>query len=789
MRYWTYREFASSGIGRRIGDLASRFSRLCLALLVSLFGATTAAHAFGAIAVGNYNVNNLPNYSIAGISNDEPTPQEARDAAVQNCMENAAVFAAADPRITYQNDCSVITGYSGQHVHLFHILVVSNDFFDGIGDSAAAARSASLDSCVAKSGSTILTRADCENGLPALGVNDGTYLLIAEDTITTCPAGLNLNEGDASDTTDDTCGCPDGQIEIAGDCFTPASCTGGQVLNTATNECECPSEQVEIAGDCVARTTCTEGRELDVATNTCVCSSGQIEIGGDCVDRKTCTDGKELDTSDNTCQCPSGQVENDSSNCIARAACTDGKEFNAAENTCECSFGQVENDSGNCVAPATCPGGSVLNVGANACVCPIGQTEMDGVCLFDCGDGATADPAMNEVCESSCTRILADYNTASKTCMACGETEIFDFSDRSCKACQGDEEKEGNACVCPAGEVKDPENANACILNCTGGKMLVGDSCACPFGEVESASGICIVGEQGCQQEGETTIRVRGRDISICGMELPDVSEEIDNFYEKEENCESRPWDLDDDNNIAELCVRPQAGTRTSGDCIIRNNPGYEGNLGLCEDMLVNGQFPPGVSSQGGGVSSSSDAISSGKVVGIIGGLGFMTWLVLGGDPLALNFTPHAEISHNNGVNYYAYGSKVDYAEDNWTGYWQAAQIHSGNRVGNWIYGTGTSWSNDVFAASMTNTTRGANSDTAFSLSARAALNTWTVESAYIADWKVRALNDTWQNRLSLGASVVYEQWTITPKAELSWQAEDNIGDNARLRFDLSRDL
>ena len=150
-----------------------------------------------------------------------------------------------------------------------------------------------------------------------------------------------------------------------------------------------------------------------------------------------------------------------------------------------------------------------------------------------------------------------------------------------------------------------------------------------------------------------------------------------------------------------------------------------------------------------------SSGTSAGEVVSLIGGLGFVTWLVLGGDPLALNFTPHAVISHNNGVNYYAYGSKVDYVEDNWTGYWQAAQTHSGNRAGDWIYGTGTSWSNDVFSASMTNTTRGTNSDTAFSLSARTAWNTWTLESAYIADWKVRTLDDTWQNRLSFGGAVM----------------------------------
>ena len=89
----------------------------------------------------------------------------------------------------------------------------------------------------------------------------------------------------------------------------------------------------------------------------------------------------------------------------------------------------------------------------------------------------------------------------------------------------------------------------------------------------------------------------------------------------------------------------------------------------------------------------------------------------------------------------------------------------------------------------MNSTVQGLEADTAFSLSARKAWGVWTLESSYTGDWEERELNNTWRNRLSLGASVVYDKWTVSPKAEFSWQSEENIDDNARLRLDLRRDL
>ena len=166
-----------------------------------------------------------------------------------------------------------------------------------------------------------------------------------------------------------------------------------------------------------------------------------------------------------------------------------------------------------------------------------------------------------------------------------------------------------------------------------------------------------------------------------------------------------------------------------------------------------------------------------------------MVWLILNDGLVSWNFTPHAEFRADSGVGHYVYGSKFDYSGEHWSGYWQAGQTKTGGNSDDWIYGTGTSWISDVFTASMQNTTQGLESDTAFSLSARKEWSVWTLESSYVGDWEVRELNDTWTNRLSLGAGVVYDRWTVSPKAEFSWRNSENIGKNADFRLDLRRDL
>ena len=679
-----------------------------------------------------------------------------------------------------------------------------------------------------------------------------------------CELRMTCTNGKELDESDNTCSCPSAEIELAnGNCAVPMTCASGEELDRSDNTCDCLSTHIRITdGTCVTPMTCASGEELDRSDNTCDCLSTHIRItDGTCVTPATCPSEATLNTADNTCQCPGVREHRDnacscpsthleiSGNCVTRENCTGGKVLNEANNTCSCPSEQID-VSGTCMTPATCPSEATLNTADNMCQCPGGKelNEANNTCSCP---SAQIEIAGNCVTPLTCTG-GKELDTSNNTC-SCPSTKSLEVAGNCVTPLTCPDDKElntaNNTCVCSSTDIEINGTCET-RMTCTNGKELntSDNTCACPSTDLEIA-GTCVTratcpsdatldtSDNTCQcPDGKEVITVEA--TPICGIPLPVLPEE--STYTKE-TCESQGWSsrevLDTANNIAELCSisfiiiasPPEAGTRTSesetetplrlepgdesDDCIIRNNPDYEGDFARCDDVFgAEGEFPlasayssdaplhviigansivsqpqPQPSSGGGGGGGGG---SVGAIIGVIGGVGLLTWLFLDGDPLALNFTPHAEMRHNNGVNYYAYGSKVDYSKDNWTGYWQAAQIRSGDRVGDWIYGTGTSWTNHIFSASMMNTTGGTNSDTAFSLSARKVLNTWTLESSYIADWSVSELTDTtWRNRLSLGGSVVYEQWTITPKAELSWQSEDNIGDNARLRFDLSRDL
>ena len=300
-------------------------------------------------------------------------------------------------------------------------------------------------------------------------------------------------------------------------------------------------------------------------------------------------------------------------------------------------------------------------------------------------------------------------------------------------------------------------------------------------------------------------------------------------------------FDRDSGNNIAELCMIPYeiiastVSANTLGEasplgvdvgdsedaCIIRQHMDYQNSmLSTCVEVFGQGrEFPP-VSLRGesegplrvvrnssGGVdevlspapqsslgsltttNGKFDAEKFGYLTSAAVGVIVLLWHYSGPEELAWNWTPRAEFQHHNGESFYTYGSKFDYESGDWSGYWQAAQTQSGGGSGDWIYGTGTAWTGDVFAASLRNTTQGLKSDTEFALSARRVFGVWTVESSYTADLEVQNLNEVWKNKLSVGASIVYDNWKVSPSAALSWQHNESIRNNTNFRLDLRREL
>ena len=421
-------------------------------------------------------------------------------------------------------------------------------------------------------------------------------------------------------------------------------------------------------------------------------------------------------------------------------------------------------------------------------------------------------------------------NSDSSACV-CPADSIADGD--GCMTCLNDRvaNADNSVCVCPPNTIEDDTGVCApqSDPNCPGDLMEIDRLCQCP--------------------EGLESFVVNDVSGPLCAPALPVVAGAYNPVACSDAGWED-DFVADDNRNLAQRCLIPfrivaAPVTSTvsatvasvlndatpnnvelvpgvaSDSCIMRSHENYDGSDPLCPDVFgttsnnnVRGSFPQArnfganevleivivpngisnilpsqtrtaVNADNGGGTRSKQIVAGVGAFGVI----VMSWFLASGDSIYYNWTPQAEFAVNDRGGVYVYGSKFEYHADNWRGYWQAAQTHSGGALNDWIYGSGTAWKGDVFAASVNSTAQGLDADTEFSLSAHKSWSVWTLQSAYTADWKVRGLNDSWQNRLSLGADVVLNQWTVSPKAFLAWQEAESVGENAGLQLHLRREL
>ena len=606
-------------------------------------------------------------------------------------------------------------------------------------------------------------------------------------------------------------------------------CPGVTIANDINTDCFCPNgmEPGSSEGSC---TSCT-GNNVARDGEPCYPCSG-VRVANSDRSECVCPDGMESAANTNDClACSDGEISMDGAACagcvgslIPNAAgtmcveCPVNQTADADNMSCVCAPGNLENEAGICVENILgCRGSQIPSASNDRCLCPVaGQTAMsDGTCVLECPDDK---------------RVSNDGNA----CVCPGDQ--IDNAEGVCelRCLGGMTQTSETLCDCPAGQTENANGicvagASGCGNNMTtynvGALMICGEALPPPPVPQYTASE--------CEENGweaETVADSRNNIAERCMIPIviAPLQTESPSASTRDENAPS-PLNLpsnlspgfsanacilrnhDDYRNAggfpscaqvfgsgatAELPPRP-AGLSVNEviPVVVRSGSSTVGEPISSRDipLLASGTLP--VSSGGSGSSASvvpQQSVSetnSHALAGALSAAGVLIFVMAVTDPALLNFTPHAEFRVDNGVSYYGYGSKVDFTDESWSGYWQAAQNTSGGKTGDWIYGTGAAWTGSIFTASYANTTRGLESDTAFSLSARKEWNVWTLESSYVADWEVRELNDTWRNRMSLGASAVYNNWTLTPSAELSWKASDSIGDTARFRLNVERDF
>lgn len=380
-----------------------------------------------------------------------------------------------------------------------------------------------------------------------------------------------------------------------------------------------------------------------------------------------------------------------------------------------------------------------------------------------------------------------------------------------------------DACVCPDGQEKID---NRCVASCRDDQTRVGDACECESGKVEVNSGnnkLCIP-EDGvlgdtpyidmaytastCRAGGWNalmTVNTRQQQIEICQIPVRLVSVVIANTVD----VAAVPKPLNDSpetivfsRNFDSCLMRGENDGRhiECGTLFNNDNNGTPSALGFPSKSnygeneririrSLNGVkvFQPSRINVNTGDDDSSHR-DHGKIIFFsVAAVAFYTFVNYGGDIGSLAWQPHAEYRNDNGSNYYAYGSRLNFEVDNWSGYWNVLQIHSGGDAGDWVYGAGTGWSDGIFSANLRNNSHGLDSDTDFSLSAKKQLGVWTLKTFYVSSFNIHNLNPTWENSINLGGNAVYNKWTVMPRVNFSWQ--DDKSTNSGVRLDLRREL
>lgn len=186
----------------------------------------------------------------------------------------------------------------------------------------------------------------------------------------------------------------------------------------------------------------------------------------------------------------------------------------------------------------------------------------------------------------------------------------------------------------------------------------------------------------------------------------------------------------------------------------------------------------------GGGGGGSGLAIGAGAVVV----LGLAYFIFADGDADAFTFNPQASYSMKDGVEFYRYGSRLEFRKDEWTMWWTADQSQGGNSSEEFRYGFGGRWTGEFLQAEAGAEAAEDSADVRGLLRTEWELANWTVRPSY--RFTASELEEKWrvENALDLSAEMHQAGWRIRPSVNANLFG-DSIDNDANFRLRLTREF
>ena len=588
-----------------------------------------------------------------------------------------------------------------------------------------------------------------------------------------CPAGQTSN-ADFTACVDTALSCPDNQVASHnGDCVICAAGQAPQKDGGAARCDVCPAGTFSEAGDascsvCAPGTytnaegsadcsPCRAGHVPNQNNTACMmCDDGE-EVSEDGISCERCAPG-EFAVAGTTCEpCERGmEPTSDGKTCVAAVNCGDGMAPNT-DGFCECEQGTILKttaDPDRCVPLIECPnddeqvaGWSDASETLQNCKCKADRQFLnsEGNCqvpVVRCPDGEEMmeDERTGEsfCVEEITTPVAVRYN--SDNCDTRGWQTGFDLQGSSA----------AEVCYIPILIVSELPSATASSRD---------EDAPSPRQSLapgRKADGCLMRSSNGYIPDEYL------RCTAVFGA-VGEFPTRRDDFVPTEQSLHVLP----SERGVSEV--------RTAAGEVITSAPS------AAVDTPTSGDGTSAVPQGDGGKSS------KGVAIGVVAAVGIVTWMLSDGDIAAFNWQPEMSVEHHDGVSYYSYGSRVDFASDGWATHWRASQAHYGGEAQDWVYGAGASWTDGVFAGEVNSRAQGLDTDVGFSLSAEKIAGLWRLRSGVNADWRLDELNSEWTSHLYLSGETIYHDWHFTPSAGFLWEERGQLGNQTFIHLNISR--
>ena len=399
--------------------------------------------------------------------------------------------------------------------------------------------------------------------------------------------------------------------------------------------------------------------------------------------------------------------------------------------------------------------------------CTANQILVDRACQT-CEDDQTANKALQR-CEEICSENQIRNPADTATCFTCAPNQLVNTEanngNGSCDACPtdshvlidiGGEETCIMREICDADSLPTPQGTcNQCSAGYTANAEK--DECVCVDNSITDVGGNCMpclaaVAPIADKEKNECVAATTQAECQSNFVATPIMEGGLCIAIASSLHC-----DLVD--STQPILDNGSCRAADSRDCPA-DKPVYDG--GNCRIRLARDCGNGETFQNGNCIAPEQDTVNNRAIViGLIMVGAFVADSWSDDAKSELNWTPSYAFRNNNGNVSYSVGSRWTAKTENFGYYWQTAKTGGGD----YRYGSGMSYTNNIFAANINSEGTREDTDVNLSITAQKRMGQWNLGGGYRIDTRLTPTESKTRNRLNLTARYTIERWILSATA------------------------